>query len=216
MNNEVSYTTMLGVTLVLLAVVIGLTLGIFGIVKSTATTGKVAVEDSLSDLDIKLLKPLGDKVVNGTTVNSTIDQFTGKPLAVLVSTKVFNDDKNSAKRDVYGYPIFVKGNHKVQNEKGEQKDVVFINYNALLQSAYKSHPDNTKGVDSKGLELKSGIYHNKSGFQNSRTENLLLDLNFSQTSTLGSSEYIRPDGKFKANLILDEGGKIIGIAFREF
>lgn len=215
MNNEVAYRTMLGVTLVLLAVVLGITLGVFGIVKATALNGKVTVEESLSDLDIKLLKQLSDKVVNGSTVNSTLEQFTGKQLAVLVSTKDFNENRNSAKRDVYGYPIFVNGNHKVANEKREQKDVVFINYNALLQSASNSHVDDSKGVDYKGLELKSGIYYNKSGFQSSSIENLLLDMNYSNTCTLGSVEHVKADAKFKSSLILDNGNKIMGIAFRE-
>lgn len=216
MNNEVSYSTMLSVTLIALAVVIGIATGLFGVVKATATTGKTAVEEQLGNLDVKLLKPMNGKVVNGDTVNTTLEQFVGKGLAVLISTKKFSSDNSSVKRDVRDYPILVKGNHKVMDTKGNQKEVNFINYNALLGCAYKKHSDNFQGIDYTGLELKSGIYNTSSGFQYSRDGNLLLDLDFSKTCIMGSSEYIKPDAKFKASLILNEDDKIVGIAFREF
>ena len=82
MENEISSGAHLGVVLIALAAIIAIGFGVFGIAKAIANDGTAKVETSLKSVSDQEFKDYDQVICTGTQVNSAIQNFAGKYVAV--------------------------------------------------------------------------------------------------------------------------------------
>ena len=198
MEKEISNGTMLGIALIALAVIIALGFGIFSIAKGTANEGVTKVQTQLTNVQASEFTDYDQTVVTGTQVKSALSNFEGKPVAILIATKAWQDLGT-------GNPVgSVDDADKLPQVEYDGAKTA-INYNALLGGTTVS---GGKGE----VELKDGRYICTNGFSivggAMQFYNIIGDINKS-----GMTEYINPGTKFTANLIRDESGTNMGILF---
>ena len=91
MEKEISNGTMLGIVLIALAVIIALGFGIFAIAKGTANEGVTKVQTNLANVQASEFTDYDQTVVTGTQAKSSISNFEGKPVAILIATSAWKD-----------------------------------------------------------------------------------------------------------------------------
>mgnify|MGYP000866509207 CR=1 FL=1 len=222
MEKEISNGTMLGIVLIALAVIIALGFGIFAIAKGTANEGVTKVQTNLANVQASEFTDYDQTVVTGTQAKSSISNFEGKPVAILIATSAWlNSDCGTGGVEYSGASVVTdlpqvqigskiiqetkeKDGKKVTEDK-EVDIVKAINYNALLKGAKGATDEaeitlaNGKYIAANGFEVANGAvqFHNNIG-----------DMNKS-----GMTEYVNPGSKFSANLIQDNSGTTMGIVF---
>lgn len=225
MEKEISSGTMLGIVLIALAAVIGLGFGVFSIAKGVANEGTVGVQDNLGTVSESAFDDYNDKIVTGTMVKSAVQNFTGKSVAILISTNAMNKGVVTNKAHEKAYVVSI-------GEGDNQKS--YINYNALISNDNTGVINGTDvegaedgGVKGLGLELlddknaagadlKDGILTISNAFAiDSSTGKVMFDNSIGGFSRTGNCEYLSPSAKFEANLIRDTSGTTIGVVFKQ-
>ena len=215
MEREISTGTMLGITLIALAAIIGIGFGIFSIARSTANEGVMNIQDNLKQVNASVFTDYDQRIVTGTQVKSAYDSLAGKPYAILIATQAYIDKStletiqglsNAPKISAYSGNVGSTTAMKAQTSVGKSVNLKFLNYNAILGGG-------TAGTCK--IYYKDGLYLCTSGFD--LNENGAVNYNFviGNLSLSGAVEYIAPTSRFQANLIKGPGGEIIGIAFQQ-
>ena len=180
MEKEISNGAMLGIVLIALAAIIGLGFGVFAIAKGTANEGVTGVQENLGAVSNSAYTDYDQKIVTGTQVMSAVQNFEGKPVAILISTIATRDaqvaegaldmhDGPGVKEAYSSRGGFVPGvaaysdselneAYKIEGYvKGDAKPITagvasFINYNALLNGTVSTK------IGSEGEETTAGEY----------------------------------------------------------
>ncbi len=205
MEKEISSGAMLGIVLIALAAVIGLGFGIFAIARGTANEGVVGLQDNLGQVSTSAFSDYDQKIVTGTQVMSSYNNFAGKPYAILICTQAYKDDpSNSSITNTNAASAVDSAGTAIMVNKSTTgtTPLKFLQYNALL------------GGSSVEVTYSNGMYIANGGFKltngkiafNSVTSNL---------SKSGLTEYVATSSRFQANLIKDSSGTILGIAFEQ-
>lgn len=208
MDREISNGAMLGIVLLVLAAIIALGFGVFAIMKGVANDGTVDVQDSLGSVSSQVFIDYDQKVITGSKVTSSLKTFEGKAYAVLIGTSSLRDG---------GY-LYTDHDATILND-GKN---AFINYNALLakdtsgkaidKTPYSASTKVTKNSGETGIiSLDKGTYILDTGFQSVKGE-VQFDNATEGIYKTGNAEFISQTAKFKANLIKDKSGTIVGIA----
>lgn len=219
MNAEISEGTRLGIMLIALAAVIGIGFVVFGIGKSKANEGTVAVQDNISAVSESTYEDYNDKIVTGTMVKAAVNNFAGKSIAILINTAgMDNEVKPYASHETLHVSTFSSdGKCTGYAEKtGDEENIgtkpsdghYYVNYNALLDMT---------DADEDTLYLKDGVYV-ADGIPfaiNSLSGKVEFDNSIGGFARSGNCEYLNPTAKFEANLIKDTTGTIIGILFTQ-
>jgi hypothetical protein len=226
MEKEISSGTMLGIVLIALAAVIGLGFGVFSIAKGVANEGTVGVQDNLGAVSNAAFDDYNDKIVTGTMVQSAINNFRGKSVAIFVNTTAMDkgvaayvDHASSlngylltngaaasftaAKQTLTGTP---KGFTKLTAADITSGKHYYVNYNALFDP-----------TSAGSLEFKDGVFTAKGipfGIE-AATGKVQYDFSVGGLTRSGNCEYLNATAKFDANLIKDETGVILGVVFTQ-
>ncbi|MNV34414.1 hypothetical protein D3C71_1258300 [compost metagenome] len=212
MDNEISKGTNLGVVLLALAAVIGLGFSIFMIAKNLANDGTSNVQDTLQTVSEQIFADFDQKVVTGTQLLGAIKNFNGKPYALLIATKAFNNTQQVA--TVADHPIVYTAT---------QGTTTLINYNAILAGqASGSAPRDLGSTDPRTktstggagtaltLTMTNGTVIAPFGFY-MQSGGIVYDSNTAGIYKSGNAEYIPVNTKFQAYLIKDASGTTMGI-----
>lgn len=215
MDREISTGTMLGITLIALAAIIGIGFGIFSIARSTANEGVMNIQDNLTQVNASAFQDYDQKVVTGTQVKSAYDSFAGKPYAILIATQAYIDKSTlttipglsaAPKISAYSGNVGSTTAMTAPTSAGTSVNLKFLNYNAILGGG-------TAGTCK--IYFKDGVYTCTSGFDLNTNGTVNYNFIIGNLSLSGAVEYIAPTTRFQANLIKDPGGEIIGIAFQQ-
>ena len=221
MQQEISSGTMLGIVLIALAAVIGLGFGVFSIAKGVANEGTVNVQDNLANVSASAFEDYNDKVVTGTMVQSAIQNFSGKSVAILVNNVAMD-------KGVVSY----KSHEKITAFRFGDK--VYVNYGALFAvgedgNSYATTVNGgaklTKDSATVGTQklknstddavLNDGTVVISHAFAIDTTGKVKFDNSVGGLTRTGNSEYINSTAKYEANLIKDTSGTVIGIMFTQ-
>lgn len=211
MDNEISKGTILGITLIALAAIIGLGFGVFSIAKGVANEGVVNVQDNLGAVSESAFADFNQKIVTGTQVMSAYDSFKGKPVCILINTQAMTKEVKTHKDHATAYVYAIGGNN-------------YIMYNAMLAASAEGAVPSTKATggnkvpagDTATMTLKDGIVTTKFGFViDATTGKVQFDPNIGGFSKAGNCEFISPSAKFDANLVKDASGTNVGVVFTQ-
>lgn len=229
MEREISGGAMLGIVLLALAAVIGLGFGVFAIAKGVANEGTVNVQDSLGTVSTQVFLDFDQKIITGTQAVSAIKTFEGKPYAVLISTKALmgNQPIASATDRPAASPAYI-----VADGTGTSS-LKYVNYNAVLSSnASGAKPATVAGggtvqtvtpASGSTLTLQNGTFIAPFGFAlttaNAATGEagggIVFDQAIGGIYKSGNAEFLPSGTKFRANLIKDKSGAIMGIVLSQ-
>lgn len=233
MEKEVSNGAMLGIVLIALAAIIGLGFGIFAIAKGTASDGIVGVQDNLNQVGASAFTSYDQRIVTGTEVASAYHNFEGKPIAILVATQATKDRSGSGTSSIgdlrngagvkpefmdyvsaSGSGVVIKTNQTVENPDGRTVALNFINYNAILLPVEFTMKVDGSSVSLDGLINDNGTYKMSGSFKVAQGK-VVTNNSIGNLSKSGMMEYVSSGSRFQANLIKDQSGTIMGIAFEQ-
>ena len=225
MEREASSISTLGVVLIALGVLIAIGFGVFAIARETANEGVTGVQENLNVVSQSAFTDYDQKVVTGTQVVSAYNNFSGKPYAILIATQATQKvEASGTETGIIGDLLEGSGVKAAYGTKGPpfatyeretgtgdatvKKDIVFINYNALLAAE----------DDSDGIELTyedNSFRTTKQSFATSEDGQIQFNNTTSNINKSGMMEYVSSGSRFQANLIKDDSGTILGIAFEQ-
>lgn len=199
MEREISVGAWLGIGLLVLAALVAIAFLIFSIMKNIANDGTTQTQDQLGNVSNQVFLDYDQKIITGQQLISGLKTFEGKPYAVLISTKKTQEyslggSTTITSTDFHSGTNFVTLETTIGNSK---KDVKFVNYNGQLQDIDKTS--------------KNGVYTTQKGLQTDNGE-IVYDNDTAQVYKDGNPEYISAATKFKANLIKNTSGDILGVA----
>lgn len=232
MEKQISDGAMLGIVLIALAAIIGLGFGVFAIAKGTANEGVTNVQDNLNQVGASAFTDFDQKIVTGTQVMSSYQNFEGKSIAILVATQGIKDgtilDKGGITTATGAVvptmptnynkdksPAIVTNAAWAKNSAGgEIKALTFINYNALLGSAGTSAGTKVP-ITMATLTYEDGTFRIVAGGLATMDGKVAFNASIGNLAKSGMGEYIPSGAKFQSNLIKDKSGTIMGIAFEQ-
>ncbi len=162
------------------------------------------------------------KIVTGTQVVSALTFFSGQTIAVLIETKAFRDGQNVAA--THSAPMVTRSPTRVAliNVTAFTVAGTYINYNAQLAINAAGGVGSPTGFGapkqifavSPAIHFSGGFYTAISGFVHTAAvihfNGVTIGVN-----TTGNAEFISPSTRFRAHLIKDVSGTIIGVAFSQ-
>lgn len=240
MEKEISNGAMLGIVLIALAAIIGLGFGVFAIAKGTANEGVTNVQENLGAVGNSAFTDFDQKIVTGTQVMSAVQNFEGKPVAILVSTIATKDaaskgaselhagagveqaydTKGKAVPGIIAYATEANmetggaGTYKIygKNSTDPIAGASFINYNALLNGVMNGSNFDTSKTGK--MYFDSNCFRTVEGYS---TDSGKVQFNniTGNMSKSGMMEYVPSGARFQSYLIKDASNTIMGIAFEQ-
>lgn len=230
MGDEAVDGSKIGTKLIMFCAIIALVLVAFLVGKSLINSGVNNLETTSKTISDSRFSDYNKKIVKGRAVKTAIENFNGEEVIILVHTLAEGSSKNpiadktadgktfnrSAVEEVLGYNqgtlggtkaqgVAIEGDNNWDSQKaaGDGKNF-FMNYNALVST------DITKKVT-----LTNGDYIYDADFQTDASQNVVYNNNVENLTKKGSPEYVSDSSSFKASLIKNSAGEIVGILFAQ-
>lgn len=237
MEKEISSGAMLGIVLIALAAIIGLGFGVFAIAKGTANEGVTGVQDGLQTVGDSAYTDFDQKIVTGTQLMSSYNNFQGKNVAILVATQATKDKAAESKinegsgvaqayASVGAKTAGVKAyadNKKAAAYKMEglvsgvktaigTGNAAFINYNALIKGTVTA--DGSTYADGGVIYFDNNCFRTTEGYATSAGKVEFNNISGNMNKS-GMMEYVASGAKFQSYLLKDASGTTMGVVFEQ-
>lgn len=227
MGDEAVDGSKIGTKLIMFCAIIALVLVAFLVGKSLINSGVNNLETTSKTINDSRFSDYNKKIVKGRAVKSAIENFNGEEVIILVHTLAEGSNKakdpGSSKEGkilkealtIEGFLGYTQGsltgtnaramaignddNWDSQDESGVGANF-FMNYNALAASP---------------VVLKNGDYVYDSDFDTDASGNIMYNNSTENLTKKGSMEYVSDSSSFKASLIKNSAGEIVGILFAQ-
>lgn len=222
MGDEAVDGSKIGTKLIMFCAIIALVLVAFLVGKSLINSGVDNLETTSKTINDSRFSDYNKKVVKGRAVKSALENFNGEEVIILVHTlaegsrpaAATTDNKNivssSAVKSFLGLSTDVASTMQGVKIDGDDKwdkqesagngQNFFVNYNALVKAK---------------VSLKNGNYVYDDDFATDASGNIIYNNNTENLTKKGSPEYISDGSTFKASLIKNSSGEIVGILFAQ-
>ncbi len=185
MEGELGSGARIAIALIVIGVIISVIFVILGFTRSTTNTGITTVQNSMDSMSLAQFDDYDQKILSGTQVTSAIKLFEGRPVAVVVRTKLQMDEVDDSGFN-YGAILSDTGSTSINN----------VAYPTITLNT----PDTSGAYFIENLKTSGGIEYN---------------FNHYPTTETGTRMFVRPTAKFLSNLIKDDTDAIVGIAFSQ-
>lgn len=235
MGDEAVDGSKIGTKLIMFCAIIALVLVAFLVGKSLINSGVNNLETTSKTISDSRFSDYNKKIVKGRAVKTAIENFNGEEVIILVHTlaegscpaiggadkdkagKTFN---RSAVETILGYDqnalegtkaqgVAIEGDNNWDSQTGAGNGInFFMNYNALVST-------DTKNAKNAKVTLTNGDYIYDADFQTDDSQNVVYNNNVENLTKKGSPEYVSDSSSFKASLIKNSAGEIVGILFAQ-
>ena len=229
MGDEAVDGSKIGSKLIMFCAIIALVLVAFLVGKSLINSGTDNLETTSKSINDSRFSDYNKKIVKGRAVKSAIENFNGEEVIILVHTlaegsassnggvvtgkntigTVYTNDAVShfltgkagsfKGTNMQGVSIGGDDNWDSQSASGNGNNF-FVNYNAMVDSS---------------VSLKNGDYVYDSDFKTDESGNVMYNHSTINLTKKGSMEYVSDSSSFKASLIKNSAGEIVGILFAQ-
>lgn len=231
-EREISAGAMLGIVLISLAAVIGIGFSIFSIAKQSANEGLVDVQDTLNAVSESYFDDFNQKTVTGAAVRSCITKLSGKNYAILLNTLGINNSVKSSQshksiirfRRQDGTAAYwlnlnailsVDGSSCVGGSLSAGNAFIRVSSTVWTSSSGASPLTSISSLNSdRHLAFENGLYYTNYTFY-TLNGNVQFDSNTGSLNLAGDAVQVASNTKFKANLLKDQAGSIIGVVFEQ-
>ncbi|MDY6245072.1 MAG: hypothetical protein SPL82_14570 [Lachnospiraceae bacterium] len=222
MGDEAVDGSKIGTKLIMFCAIIALVLVAFLVGKSLINSGVDNLETTSKTINDSRFSDYNKKVVKGRAVKSALENFNGEEVIILVHTlsegsrpaAATTDNKNivsaSGVKSFLGLTtdvastmqgVKIDGDNKWDSQEAAGNGQnFFVNYNALVKAK---------------VSLKNGNYVYDDDFSTDASGNIIYNNNTENLTKKGSPEYISDGSTFKASLIKNSSGEIVGILFAQ-
>ena len=234
MGDEAVDGSKIGTKLIMFCAIIALVLVAFLVGKSLINSGVNNLETTSKTISDSRFSDYNKKIVKGRAVKTAIENFNGEEVIILVHTlaegssttgsadtdKIGKTFNRSAVELVLGYDpgtlegtkaqgVAIEGDNNWDSQTGAGNGKnFFMNYNALVST------DTTNAKNAK-VTLTNGDYIYDADFQTDASQNVVYNNNVENLTKKGSPEYVSDSSSFKASLIKNSAGEIVGILFAQ-
>lgn len=239
MEKEISTGAMLGIVLIALSAIIGLSFMIFMVSKNTANKGAVDIQDNQEMMLTMFFREYDQKHVTGYDVRAALTTLRDRNYAVLVNTKFMNE-KVVSQKSKKGYQLisferiqdmtydsgllnpngvvsdFINFNTKLSwdgtsvSDIKSTKPVYLAQYNNPLTEVFTN--DVFKGLnETNHIYYEDGYYYSNYTFGLDENNNVERDTDFTEVYLAGDALYLNGKSEFIAHLLKNPAGNIIGI-----
>lgn len=228
MGDEAVDGSKIGTKLIMFCAIIALVLVAFLVGKSLINSGVNNLETTSKTISDSRFSDYNKKIVKGRAVKTAIENFNGEEVIILVHTlaegsstkgtadktkdgKTFNKSSvetileygNGTLNGTKAQGIAVQGDNNWDSQTGSGNGRnFFMNYNALVSTDAK-------------VTLTNGDYIYDADFQTDDSQNVVYNNNVENLTKKGSMEYVSDSSSFKASLIKNSAGEIVGILFAQ-
>ena len=229
MGDEAVDGSKIGTKLIMFCAIIALVLVAFLVGKSLINSGVDNLETTSKSINDSRFSDYNKKVVKGRAVKSALENFNGEEVIILVHTLTEGSLGQGGSRPAganadgitnsTGVGQFLsKGGSTITcadtmqgvsiagDDKWDSQEAAgaganfFVNYNARVKAA---------------VTLKNGNYVYDDDFDTDKSGNIVYNNNTENLTKKGSPEYISDGSTFKASLIKNSSGEIVGILFAQ-
>ena len=221
MGEDLSTGAKIGIILIILCSLIAIVFALLTMMKNITNTGSAQLQNSLDQMLLTNFDDYNQKTVSGTQVRSAIRLFEGQDVALVVKTGLCNTDNNflggycynallsgytKAATDMPGYGsvyISTKQINTVSATVGDDK---------VVSTYDPAHAENL----STGLQLhQTGAYYLGELAKEAGKTTIQFNLNTKPLDASSNKSFVRTDAKYRAMLVKDSAGTIIGVVFNE-
>lgn len=227
MGDEAVDGSKIGTKLIMFCAIIALVLVAFLVGKSLINSGVNNLETTSKTISDSRFSDYNKKVVKGRAVKTAIENFNGEEVIILVHTlaegsgkkgaadkrgkgQVFNTQQvetileygNETLKGTKAQGVAIEGDNNWDSQTGSGGRNFFMNYNALVSTDAK-------------VTLTNGDYIYDADFQTDDSQNVVYNNNVENLTKKGSMEYVSDSSSFKASLIKNSAGEIVGILFAQ-
>ncbi|GFN30935.1 hypothetical protein [Paenibacillus xylaniclasticus] len=185
MEGELGSGARIAIALIVIGVIISVIFVILGFTRGTTNQGITTVSNSMDSMSLAQFDDYDQKIMSGTQVISAIKLFEGRPVGMIVRTLALNSGGTAGRGYNYG-AIF-------KNVSKDATGKVYTTTDALTK---KNTTDSFYTRDLDSTEKSPNMQY--------------LPMTESGTST-----FVRPTAKFLAELIKDNTGTYVGVAFTQ-
>lgn len=208
MEREISSSTKLGIVLLALSAVIGLSFAVFMIMKTTANDGVSQQQDVTTQFEEMTINGFNDKVVKGREILSFMNTAKREEYAVLINTTKMNTD-NVVSKDIDRYV------HVIENKVYINLCSVIVNSDDVNNSVITERGSAVSNLDDSYFELDDGVYYTNKAFNLDSNGRIVSDYALHNLQKDSTIEYISENSNFNAHLIKDGAGVTIGICVEQ-
>lgn len=191
MSEDVSSQVRTGVTIILVASLVAAVLNLMVVAQSILNTGMSTLQSGVDQITMQEFEAYNQKKKTGTEVRSAVSLYEGRDIAIVIRTKSCIDN-NSGGAWAYVYGSLLQG---ATVDAGNASGLVYRITAALPKNAGDSFY-----TAEYLLETGGGIQSNN---------------NTTGIITNGDSEFVLQSVRFRAELIKNSTGSIIGILFTQ-
>lgn len=193
MEGELGSGARIAIALIVVGVIIGIIFVILGFTRGATNQGVGTVQNAMDQMQSSTFDDYDQQVMSGTQVSSAIKLFEGRPIGVVVITKL-------SATDSYGI------NYGAQ----------FEDTSTLAASINRINiPVNKDITTDNYLTKKDGDAFYTENISTSSDGTMKFNMDTKGTKKSGTNNYIRPTAKFLAELIKDTSGTITGVCFTQ-
>lgn len=204
MNEDLTAIIRVGITVTIVALLIGTVLNLIVIAQSILAGGRATAQSGVDQIGIQEFERYNQKKVSGIDVMSALSLYEGRDIGILVSTKQFDPSESDSSIKAANYGSRFSNSAITEYEGGAKTAVVTITKDASGKKPARLSSGEVKDV---GNKCYSSYY--------SQNGEIQTNMNREGVSKVGDPQCVRDSARFRAKLIYSLDGAIIGIYFRE-
>lgn len=198
MTEDVSGAFRIGVTVVIVAALVAAALNLMSMSQSILSSGTSNLQSGVDQISLQEFENYNQKKISGTIVKSTIALYEGRDIACVVRTRACQESGAEAWAYNYGSKLAeVTQDKKPEGADAEQGTITIVKSD-LTDKKYRKPGDSFYTCS---LSVKNGIIET-----NNNTKGI---------TAVGGKQFILESARFRAELIKDETGTIVGICFTQ-
>lgn len=220
MGEDLSTGAKIGIILIILCSLIAIVFALLTMMKNITNTGSAQLQNSLDQMLLTNFDDYNQKTVSGTQVRSAIRLFEGQDVALVVKTGLCNTNTFLGG---YCYNALLSGYTKGSSDMPGYGSVYVSTAQINTVAATVGDDTVVRAYDpAKASELKNGLRLHQTGAyylgelaKETGKTTIQFNLNTKPLDASSNSSFVRTDAKYRAMLVKDSAGTIIGIVFNE-
>ena len=227
MSEDVSATMRVGITVILVAALVATVLNLMVMSNSLLSGGQTTLQSGIDSVSTQEFAAYDNTKVSGTQVNTAMNLFQGRDIAVIIQTKsvaTCTDDGITKGNMALNYGACLTSDGATSNGTTNAPHIMAKD-SSDVPTGWKSVTANTSIITeqartavvvdiSKAMKMGSGDAWYTANLHNN---NGLVDSSYDiiGTTILGNYAYLLSSSRFSSQLIKDSNGSIIGIFFKQ-
>ena len=187
MEGELGSGARIAIALIVVGVIIGVVFVILGFTRGATNQGVGTVQNAMDQMQSSTFDDYDQQIMSGTQVLSALKLFEGRPIGIVVVTKL-----SSSQATPYG-----------------------INYGALFTGVSSGSTPPYRLLTSSLTKSAGNSFYTLNLLVDETNGTMTYNMNTLPTKKSGTNEFIRPTAKFLAELMKDTSGTITGVCFTQ-